>query len=198
MLRPLSCTQAAGHRPTPASVACQRTRAVQCRIKLLPTQLRSIEILLVEDFEPDARLFSQLLAHNTSGYRLNVVTDGEQAVNFLDRSHAYHSAPRPNLIFLDLNLPKRNGFEILEHIRSNPVLKNTPVVVLTSSQNEKDVNAAYGSGANLYVRKPGTLHEFEALMQALSKLWFEFGELPSLIPAVVRASTISGTAESLP
>ena len=144
----------------------------------MATWLRSIEILLVEDFEPDARLFSQLLAHNTSGYRLNVLTDGEQAVNFLNRRDGYHSAPHPNLIFLDLNLPKRSGFEILEHIRSNPTLKTTPVVVLTSSQSEKDVNAAYGFGANLYLRKPGTLDEFEALMQALSKLWLEFGELP--------------------
>lgn len=106
------------------------------------------------------------------------MTDGEQAVNFLNRRDGYHAAPHPNLVFLDLNLPKRSGFEILEYIRSNPTLKNTPVVVLTSSQNERDVNAAYRCGANLYVRKPGTLDEFEALMQALSKLWLEFGELP--------------------
>lgn len=144
----------------------------------MATRLRSIEILLVEDFEPDARLFSQLLAGSSSGYRLSVVTDGEQAVNFLNRRHGYANAPYPNLIFLDLNLPKRTGLEILEDIRANPTLKNTPVVVLTSSQNEKDVNAAYRSGANLYISKPGTLDQFEALMEALSKLWLEFGELP--------------------
>lgn len=146
----------------------------------MATRLGSIEILLVEDFEPDARLFSQLLADSTSGYRLSVVRDGEQAVNFLQRRDGYSNAPHPNLIFLDLNLPKRTGLEILQDIRSHPVLQSTPVVVLTSSQNEKDVNAAYRFGANLYVKKPGTLDQFEALIQALSRLWLEFGELPML------------------
>lgn len=144
----------------------------------MPNRLRKVEILLVEDFEPDARLFSQLLADRSSGYRLSIVTDGEQAVNFLQRRNGFANSPHPHLIFLDLNLPKRSGFEILEEIRAIPALQTTPVVVLTSSQNERDVNAAYNSGANLYVRKPGTLDQFEDLMQALSKLWLEFGELP--------------------
>jgi chemotaxis family two-component system response regulator Rcp1 len=133
---------------------------------------------LVEDCEPDARLFSELLADSSSGYRLSVVNDGEQAVDFLQRRNGYSNAPHPHLIFLDLNLPKRTGFEILQEIRSMPVLRPTPVVVLTSSQNENDVNAAYRGGANLYLRKPSTLEQFESLMQAVSKLWLEFGELP--------------------
>lgn len=101
-------------------------------------------------------------------------------MKFLGRRDGYSNAPHPNLIFLDLNLPKRTGLELLQDIRGNPALQSTPVVVLTSSQNEQDVNTAYTRGANLYVRKPGTLDQFEALMQALSKLWLEFGELPVL------------------
>ena len=132
----------------------------------------------MEDCEPDARLFSELLADSISGYRLSVVSDGEQAVNFLQRRNGYSNAPHPHLIFLDLNLPKRTGFEILQEIRSTPALQPTPVVVLTSSENARDVNAAYRSGANLYLKKPSTLEQFEALMRALSKLWLEFGELP--------------------
>lgn len=133
---------------------------------------------MVEDCEPDARLFSELLKDSISGYRLSVVNDGEQAVDFLQRRNGYSNAPHPHLIVLDLNLPKRTGFEILQEIRSNPALQPTPVVILTSSQSEKDVNAAYRWGANLYLKKPSTLEQFEALMQALSRLWLEFGELP--------------------
>ena len=144
----------------------------------MATQLRRIEILLVEDCEPDARLFSELLKDSSSGYRLSVVSDGEQAVDFLQRRNGYLHAPHPHLIVLDLNLPKRTGLEILQEIRSSPALQPTPVVILTSSHREKDVDAAYRWGANLYLKKPSTLEQFEALMQALSRLWLEFGELP--------------------
>jgi len=142
------------------------------------TKFQSIEILLIEDFAPDASLFSQLLSDNSSAYRLSIVDDGEEALRFLRRHGSYANAPRPDLIFLDLNLPKRTGLEILEEIRANPALRPTPVVILTSSENEKDVNAAYRSGANLYVKKPGTLNQLEELMQALSRIWLEYGELP--------------------
>ncbi|MBV9761805.1 MAG: response regulator [Acidobacteriaceae bacterium] len=144
----------------------------------MKTRFKTIEILLIEDFAPDAGLFSQLLSDNTSAYRLSIVDDGEEALQFLRRNDGYANAPRPDLIFLDLNLPKRTGLEILEEIRANPALRPTPVVILTSSENEKDVNAAYSSGANLYVKKPGTLNQLEELMQALSRIWLEYGELP--------------------
>ncbi|HEX3684770.1 MAG TPA: response regulator [Bryobacteraceae bacterium] len=144
----------------------------------MKTKFQSVEILLIEDFAPDASLFSQLLSDNSSAFRLSIVDDGEDALHFLRRNDSYADAPRPDLIFLDLNLPKRTGLEILEEIRANPTLRPTPVVILTSSENEKDVNAAYRSGANLYVKKPGTLDQLEELMQALSRIWLEYGELP--------------------
>jgi chemotaxis family two-component system response regulator Rcp1 len=143
------------------------------------TRFHSIEILLIEDFAPDASLFSQLLSDNSSAFRLSIVDDGEEALRFLKKHNGYANAPRPDLIFLDLNLPKRTGLEILEEIRANPTLKPTPVVILTSSENERDVNAAYRSGANLYLKKPGTLDQLEELMQALSRIWLQYGELPS-------------------
>lgn len=142
------------------------------------TRFHSIEILLIEDFAPDASLFSQLLSDNSSAFRLSIVDDGEDALRFLRRNDRYANAPRPDLIFLDLNLPKRTGLEILEEIRANPNLRPTPVVILTSSENERDVNAAYNCGANLYVKKPSTLDQLEELMQALSRIWLEYGELP--------------------
>lgn len=142
------------------------------------TRFHSIEILLVEDFAPDANLFSQLLSDTGSSFRLSIVDDGEEALRFLRRQDKYANAPRPDLIFLDLNLPKRTGLEILQEIRSNAALRPTPVVILTSSENERDVNAAYRSGANLYVKKPGTLSQLEELIQALSRIWLEYGHLP--------------------
>lgn len=133
---------------------------------------------MVEDFAPDASLFSQLLSDHGSAYRLSIIEDGDEALRFLRKQDGYATAPRPDLIFLDLNLPKRTGFEILQEIRANPALRPTPVVILTSSENERDVNAAYRSGANLYVKKPGTLGQLEELVQALSRVWLEYGELP--------------------
>ena len=144
----------------------------------MKTRSQSIEVLLVEDFAPDANLFSQLLSDNSSSYRLSIVDDGEEALRFLRRQDKYANAPRPDLIFLDLNLPKRTGLEILQEIRANAALRPTPVVILTSSENERDVNAAYRSGANLYVKKPGTLSQLEELMQALSRIWLQYGHLP--------------------
>ena len=144
----------------------------------LPTRLHEVEILLVEDFAPDARLFSELLSNSGSAYRLSIVDDGEDALRFLERAGVYATAPTPDLIFLDLNLPKRTGLEILQEIRAHPSLRPTPVVVLTSSQSEKDVNAAYGSGANLYLTKPASLNQLEELIRALSRIWLEYGELP--------------------
>jgi len=142
------------------------------------TRFQRIEILLIEDFAPDACLFSQLLSDNCSEYRLSIVDDGEDALGFLKRTGSFTNAPRPDLIFLDLNLPKRTGLEILAEIRANPALRPIPVVIFTSSQNERDVNAAYSSGANLYVKKPSSLEQLEQLMQALSRIWLEYGELP--------------------
>lgn len=134
---------------------------------------------MVEDFAPDARLFSELLSNNGSAYRLSIIDDGEDALRFLKRIGVYATAPLPDLIFLDLNLPKKNGLEILQEIRAHPSLQPTPVVVLTSSQSETDVDAAYRSGANLYLKKPATLNQLEELMQALSRIWLEYGELPN-------------------
>ena len=150
----------------------------QAPTKPLPTRLHAIEILLVEDFEPDARLFSELLSNSSSAYRLSIIDDGEDALRFLKQAGVYASAPAPDLIFLDLNLPKKTGLEILEEIRAHPFLGPTPVVVLTSSQSEHDVDAAYRRGANLYLKKPGTLNELEEMIQALSRIWLEYGELP--------------------
>jgi two-component system, chemotaxis family, response regulator Rcp1 len=138
-----------------------------------------VEVLLVEDNAADVRLLKEALAESGGRFRLNVVMNGEHAVDYVFRRGDFRFATRPDLIILDFNLPCKNGAEVLEEIKREPEFKSIPVVVLTSSRSEQDVMAAYQRGANCYLRKPTTLDQVYDLARTLTHHWFELAVLPS-------------------
>jgi CheY-like chemotaxis protein len=140
---------------------------------------RVVEVLLVEDNAADVRLLQEGLSETGGRFRLSVVTNGEQAVDYVFQRGPYRHAVRPDLIILDFNLPCKNGAEVLEEIKSDRELKRIPVVVLTSSRSEQDVIAAYERGANCFLRKPTTLDQIYDLARTITHHWFELAVLPS-------------------
>lgn len=139
---------------------------------------KPIEILLVEDNEGDVRLTKEAFRDNKMKNNLNVVRDGVEAVAFLRRQSNYAGAPRPDLILLDLNLPKKDGREVLEEIKSDEDLKRIPVVVLTTSKAEEDILKAYDLHANCYVTKPVDLDEFVKVVKSIEEFWLAIVKLP--------------------
>jgi len=146
----------------------------------MPSQdaLRAIEILMVEDNPGDVRLTREALKGGKVLNQLHVVEDGVAALDFLYRRPPHQNAPRPDLILLDLNLPKMDGREVLARIKSDDSLKIIPVVVLTTSQAEEDVLRAYRLNANCYVTKPVDLHQFNRIVQAVEEFWLTIVRLP--------------------
>ncbi len=140
--------------------------------------LRAIEILMVEDNPGDVRLTREALKGGKVLNQLHVVEDGVAALDFLYRRPPHQNAPRPDLILLDLNLPKMDGREVLATIKSDDSLKVIPVVVLTTSQAEEDVLRAYRLNANCYVTKPVDLHQFNRIVQAVEEFWLTIVSLP--------------------
>ena len=132
-------------------------------------------ILLVEDNAGDVRLTREALLEAEVAAELVAVADGEQAIAFLRNGDG---AVRPDLILLDLNLPKKNGLEVLEEIKGDPELRRTPVIMLTTSSATRDVAACYDRGVNCYVVKPLDLDDFTILVQAINRFWFEVAQLP--------------------
>ena len=139
---------------------------------------RPVEILLVEDNPGDVRLTREALHEGKVRNNLNVAPDGVEALAFLRKQGAYAGAVRPDLILLDLNLPKKDGREVLEEIKADPALRNIPVVVLTSSQAEQDIVRAYDLHANCYVTKPVDLDQFIRVVQTIEDFWFTIVKLP--------------------
>lgn len=140
---------------------------------------RSIEILLVEDNPGDARLTIEAMREAKLRNRLHVVEDGVEAMQFLRREGRFGDAPRPDLILLDLNLPKKDGREVLAEIKSDPALKRIPVVVLTTSHAEEDVLRAYDLHANCYVTKPVDLDQFMKIVKQIDEFWLKLVVLPT-------------------
>jgi CheY-like chemotaxis protein len=140
--------------------------------------LRPIEILMVEDNPGDVRLTREALKGGKVLNQLHVVEDGVAALDFLYRRPPHHDAIRPDLILLDLNLPKMDGRQVLATIKSDDSLKLIPVVVLTTSQAEEDVLRAYRLSANCYVTKPVDLHQFNRIVQAIEQFWLTVVSLP--------------------
>jgi chemotaxis family two-component system response regulator Rcp1 len=140
--------------------------------------LKAIDILMVEDNPGDVRLTREALKGGKVLNRLHVVEDGVSALDFLYRRPPHQEAPRPDLILLDLNLPKMDGREVLSRIKSDDTLKTIPVVVLTTSQAEEDVLRAYRLNANCYVTKPVDLHQFNRIIQAIEEFWLTVVSLP--------------------
>lgn len=141
---------------------------------------RSVEILLVEDNPGDARLTFEALKEGRITNHLHHVTDGEQALMFLRRQGPYHDAPTPHIVLLDLNLPRRNGREVLAEIKQDPELRAIPVIALTTSSARDDVNACYALGANAYVVKPVEFDRFLEAVRALEMFWLNVVSLPRL------------------
>jgi two-component system, chemotaxis family, response regulator Rcp1 len=135
-------------------------------------------ILLVEDTAGDVRLTREALYELEADVELESVPDGEQALAYLRGEGAHAGARRPDLILLDLNLPKKNGLEVLEDIKGDPELRRTPVIMLTTSSSARDVAACYDRGVNCYVVKPLDLDDFTRLVQAINSFWFEVAVLP--------------------
>ena len=137
-----------------------------------------IEILLVEDNDGDARLLREVLLEANKNVRLHVARDGVEALAFLNYQGDYLDAPRPDLILLDLNMPKMDGRELLTRIKTHPRLKTIPVVVLTTSEAEVDIASSYELMASCYLTKPGELAEFENLVKSLNAFWLTKVKLP--------------------
>ena len=140
---------------------------------------RPANFLLVEDNPGDVRLTQEALKSHKANNNLHVVPDGEEAMAFLHRRGTYQSAPRPDIILLDLNLPKKDGREVLAEIKSDPDLKAIPVVVITSSEAEQDIIKSYNLNANFYVTKPVNLGQFIKVVQSINDFWFTIIKLPA-------------------
>ncbi|MGB0838760.1 MAG: response regulator [Chitinophagales bacterium] len=138
-----------------------------------------VEILLVEDNPGDIRLTQEALKEGSIPSNLNTVMDGAEAIRFLFQEGEYAEAPRPDLILLDLNLPKRDGREVLAKIKVDDDLKRIPVVVLTTSNAETDILKAYDLHANCYITKPVDFNRFIDVIQAIEQFWLTIVRLPS-------------------
>jgi CheY-like chemotaxis protein len=137
-----------------------------------------IEILMVEDSPGDVRLTIEALKDAKIHNHLSVVRDGEEALAFLRKQGQYAKAPRPDLILLDLNLPKKDGREVLKEIKQEENLKRIPVVILTISTAEKDILKAYDLHANCYITKPVDFEQFTEVVKSIEDFWFTVVKLP--------------------
>jgi CheY-like chemotaxis protein len=143
-----------------------------------PDTLKPIEILMIEDSPTDVLMAREALDHAKVLNRLHVVEDGVAAMAFLRRQGQYADAPCPGLILLDLNLPKKDGREVLAEIKADENLKLIPVVVLTTSKAEEDVFKAYGLHANCYITKPMDFSRFADVVRTIQEFWFTVVTLP--------------------
>lgn len=139
---------------------------------------RAIEILLVEDNPGDARLTLEAFKEGRVLNNFSVVTDGVEALAYLRREGKYEKSPQPDLVLLDLNLPRKDGREVLAEIKKDEHLKRIPVVVLTTSADEEDIARAYGAHANCYITKPVELDQFLRVVQSIESFWLSLVKLP--------------------
>jgi CheY-like chemotaxis protein len=143
---------------------------------------KPVEILMIEDSPGDARLTTEALKEGRVLNSMTVVPDGVEAMAYLRRQRQYADVPRPDLILLDLNLPRKDGREVLAEIKSDPVLKRIPVVVLTTSEAEQDIVKSYELHANCYVTKPVDLDQFISVVKSVENFWLTVVKLPPMGP----------------
>jgi CheY-like chemotaxis protein len=142
------------------------------------SDMRAIEVLMVEDNPGDVRLTREAFKDEKLLVNLHVVEDGEEAIAFLRKKGKYADAPRADLILLDLNLPKKDGREVLAEIKTDEKLKRIPVVVLTTSRAEEDIIRAYNLNANCYITKPVDFEQFTKVVKMVEKFWLTIVTLP--------------------
>ncbi|HSL29054.1 MAG TPA: response regulator [Anaerolineales bacterium] len=140
---------------------------------------RPIEILLVEDNPGDVRLTQEVFKEGKVRNQLNVAWNGEEALDYLRRQGRFASAPRPDVILLDLNLPRKGGKEVLAEIKADPKLRCIPVVILTTSQADKDIAESYDQHANCYIVKPVDLDHFINVVRTIEGFWLQIVKLPA-------------------
>ncbi len=141
--------------------------------------MNSIDILIVEDNEGDARLIKEVFNENKLSNSLFFVKDGVEAMDFLYRKGKFKGVPQPDLIILDLNLPKKDGREVLAEIKDDNKLKHIPVVIMTISQAEEDIFKSYNLHANCFVTKPIDLSQFTKVVKSIENFWFSVVKLPA-------------------
>ena len=145
---------------------------------MVPTRDRPIVILLVEDNPGDVRLTQEAFREGKVDNRLLVASDGIDAMALLRRQGAHADAPRPDLVLLDLNIPRMDGLQVLAEIKADPGLRRVPVVVLTTSRAEEDIGRTYDLGANCYITKPVDFDRFLAVVRAIDAFWLNTVHLP--------------------
>lgn len=141
--------------------------------------MEAIEILLVEDNPGDIRLTQVALKDSKMMNNLHVVRDGVEAMAYLRREGEYADEPTPDIILLDLNLPRKDGREVLAEIKNDEMLKRLPVVVLTTSSADEDILHSYDLHANCYITKPVDLNSFVTIIKSIERFWFQIVKLPS-------------------
>jgi two-component system, chemotaxis family, response regulator Rcp1 len=165
------------------SMATEELAVAEPRTRQVPISSNGIdgavEILLVEDNPADARLTREVFEGGRLATHINVVQDGDEALAFLRREGRYADSPRPKLVLLDLNLPRKDGREVLQELKSDPSLSRIPVIVLTTSAAEADILHAYDLQANCFITKPLDLDEFFDVVRAIEDFWLTTARLPS-------------------
>ncbi len=141
--------------------------------------MKPIHILLVEDNEGDIVLTREALEEARIITKLSVVRDGKEAMDFLTGQGKYPDAEMPDMMLLDVNLPKKNGHEVLQYVKSNELLKHIPVIMLTTSSSERDVNLSYNYYANCFITKPVEAREFLSAVAAIENFWISVVKLPT-------------------
>ncbi len=142
------------------------------------TTVKLIDILVVEDNEGDARLIREILKENNIFNSIYMARDGVEAMDFLHNKGKYKNAPKPDLIILDLNLPRKDGREVLTELKADKTLKHIPIVIMTISQAEEDILRSYNLHANCFITKPIDLNQFIKIVRSIEDFWFSVVKLP--------------------
>jgi CheY-like chemotaxis protein len=140
---------------------------------------RDLNILLVEDNEGDIRLIREAFSERCINYDFSLARDGEEALNYLYRREEFKEAVKPDIILLDINLPKINGFEILQKIKEDPELRRIPVIIISSSSSQEHIYRSYDLRANSYLTKPSDFDEYIDVVKTIEDFWFNKAQLPS-------------------
>lgn len=144
------------------------------------SRIQSLDILLVEDNPGDVRLVEEALRESLTTNRLHVARDGMEAMEFLQQEGRFADAPRPSLIIMDLNLPKKTGCEVLSEVKNDSSLKYIPVLILSGSQQKRDIVECYQRHANCYITKPADLDQYMHAIRSIEEFWLRKAELPPI------------------